>query len=111
MNSRSDLLLQIERRLPDLIPNGPASLYSPVHEILRAGGKRARPMLTILSARATRSLDLKEMDNAILTGAAVELLHTFTLVHDDIMDNAPTRRGQPTLHTTHGLSTAILSGD
>ena len=75
--------------------------------MLESGGKRARPILTAYCA------DPANVDESVWLppAAAVELLHTFTLVHDDIMDNAATRRGRPTIHVAFGLNTAILAGD
>jgi geranylgeranyl diphosphate synthase type II len=85
----------------------PPSLYEPIRYVMRLGGKRIRPMLTLLSYSLFRS-DVR----AILPYAiAVEVFHNFTLMHDDIMDKAPLRRGKPTVHEKWNLSTAILSGD
>ncbi|MDP4198483.1 MAG: polyprenyl synthetase family protein [Bacteroidota bacterium] len=113
MNDGSDSLHEMEWQLLSLVPATPESLYVPIGDVLRAGGKRARPMLTLLTSDiASANSKSREVTNATLNAAcAVELLHTFTLVHDDIMDNASTRRGLPTLHTTYGVSTAILAGD
>jgi len=85
----------------------PASLYEPVEYILQSGGKRLRPLLVLLSARAVGG-SFKKVYNA---SVAVEFLHNFTLVHDDIMDNADKRRGRLTLHKKYDDSTAILTGD
>jgi geranylgeranyl diphosphate synthase, type II len=85
----------------------PESLYKPASYILGSPGKRLRPFLVILSARAVGG-DIKKVYNAAL---AVEMLHNFTLVHDDIMDNADLRRGKLTLHKKFDDSTAILAGD
>jgi geranylgeranyl pyrophosphate synthase len=104
--STAQLLEQIDRYLFASIPADPLSLYAPVRSTLQASGKRVRPLLTALVSRLTAD------NEAWLPAAiAVELLHTFTLLHDDIMDNAETRRGKPTVHVTHGVNTAILSGD
>jgi geranylgeranyl diphosphate synthase type II len=101
-------LVLLNSYLDRLVPAEPASLYGPVRYVVAAGGKRVRPVLTALAARAVGASD----HGAWLPGAAaVELLHTFTLVHDDIMDNAPTRRGEQTVHTKFGSNEAILSGD
>lgn len=81
--------------------------YEPINYVLSLKGKRIRPLLLVLSAAA---LGAKPQD-AYCCAAAVELLHNFTLVHDDIMDNDSTRRGQPTVHIKWDVSTAILSGD
>lgn len=81
--------------------------YEPIHYMLALKGKRIRPLLTLLSAM---TFNIKA-EEAKYAAAAVELLHNFTLVHDDIMDKDPTRRGKPTIHTKWDLGTAILAGD
>jgi geranylgeranyl diphosphate synthase type II len=96
---------QIEARLLELIPESPRSLYDPIRYALESGGKRIRPVLTYLSSLTNSEADW------LPAACAVELLHNFTLVHDDIMDNAATRRGKPTLHTKYDNNTAILAGD
>lgn len=85
----------------------PATLYEPMHYILNLGGKRIRPVLTMLSADVFGA-DYKK---ALFAALAVEIFHNFSLVHDDIMDKAPLRRGKATIHTKWNLNTAILSGD
>ncbi len=85
----------------------PESLYKPAQYIMASGGKRLRPLLVILSSMAVSNKKIKPYNASV----AVELLHNFTLVHDDIMDNADIRRGRPTLHKLHSLDTAILVGD
>ena len=85
----------------------PQSLYKPASYIINEGGKRLRPLLVLLSVKAVGGKLLKAYNAA----AAVELLHNFTLVHDDIMDNADKRRNLLTLHKKYDLSTAILAGD
>lgn len=85
----------------------PASLYDPIRYVMRVGGKRVRPLLVLLSARALGARDEEVLDLAV----AVELLHTFTLVHDDIMDRDDMRRGHPTIHARWDEGTAILAGD
>jgi geranylgeranyl diphosphate synthase type II len=85
----------------------PSSLYKPGSYILHSKGKRLRPLLVLLSAKAVGG-NFKQVYNA---AAAVEMLHNFTLVHDDIMDNADKRRGRLTLHKKYDNSTAILVGD
>jgi geranylgeranyl diphosphate synthase, type II len=85
----------------------PISLYEPGSYILNSGGKRLRPLLVLLSAKAVGG-KFKDAYNA---AAAVEMLHNFTLVHDDIMDNADKRRGRLTLHKKYDHNTAILAGD
>jgi geranylgeranyl diphosphate synthase type II len=85
----------------------PVSLYEPGSYILNSGGKRLRPLLVLLSAKAVGG----NFKNAYNAAAAVEMLHNFTLVHDDIMDNADKRRGRLTLHKKYDHNTAILAGD
>lgn len=85
----------------------PESLYEPGSYILNSGGKRLRPLLVLLSARAVGG----KYQNAYNAAASVEMLHNFTLVHDDIMDNADKRRGRQTLHKKYDHNTAILAGD
>lgn len=85
----------------------PISLYEPGSYILNSGGKRLRPLLVLLSVKAVGG----KFSNAYNAAAAVEMLHNFTLVHDDIMDNANKRRGRLTLHKKYDHNTAILAGD
>ncbi|MGY5351608.1 polyprenyl synthetase family protein [Wenyingzhuangia sp. IMCC45533] len=85
----------------------PKSLYKPVEYILQLGGKRIRPLLVLMSMNALGK-DYKDGLNAAL---AIEVFHNFTLLHDDIMDAAPLRRGQKTVHQKWDVNTAILSGD
>lgn len=91
------------------LPDAPADLYDPVRYVLAAGGKRVRPVLTLLTARAFGGEDAAE--RALPAALAVETFHNFTLVHDDIMDRAPTRRGRLAVHVAWDESTAILAGD
>lgn len=85
----------------------PENLYEPIHYILSLGGKRMRPVLTLLSAEIFGTHYNEAMQAAI----AVEVFHNFSLVHDDIMDDAPLRRGNETVHEKWDLNTGILSGD
>ncbi|MDZ7377896.1 MAG: polyprenyl synthetase family protein [candidate division KSB1 bacterium] len=85
----------------------PALLYEPVRYLIESGGKRLRPLLLLLAAEAVGA-DVQEV---VPAAAAIELLHTFTLVHDDIMDQDETRRGRPTVHVKWDVGTAILAGD
>jgi len=82
-------------------------LYAPIHYLLNIHGKRIRPLLALSVCEAEGSSIEKAMPAAI----AVELFHNFTLMHDDIMDKAPLRRGQLTVHKVYGEDAAILSGD
>ena len=85
----------------------PSQLYEASRHIINAGGKRLRPFLTIKSCEAAGG---KKKD-AIPFAAALEILHNFTLVHDDVMDHDVLRRGKPTVHATYGEPMAILAGD
>jgi geranylgeranyl diphosphate synthase type II len=85
----------------------PKNLYEPIDYILKLGGKRIRPVLTLMAADIFSSDYKKAMPAAL----AVEVFHNFTLVHDDIMDDAPLRRGKVTVHEKWDISTGILSGD
>lgn len=86
----------------------PANLYEPMAYILSMKGKRIRPILTML---AYHSVSNEAPEEAIDLASAVELFHNFTLMHDDIMDRAPMRRGMPTVHIKWNNDVAILSGD
>ena len=85
----------------------PRQLYDPIKYILSLGGKRLRPVLTLMVCDFFGT-DFKKAIHAAL---AVELFHNFSLIHDDIMDNAPLRRGKKTVHEKWDVNTAILSGD
>lgn len=85
----------------------PAALYDPIRYIMGLGGKRLRPLLTLLGGQ----LFTDDLAPLLKPALATEVFHNFTLVHDDLMDQAPLRRGQPTVHEKWNASTAILSGD
>ncbi len=85
----------------------PKELYQPIKYIMSLGGKRLRPLLTIMSY----SLFKDDVESIIKQALAVEVFHNFTLMHDDIMDEAPLRRGKQTVHEKWNNNTAILSGD
>jgi len=85
----------------------PSELYEPVNYILQLGGKRLRPALLLMS---TQLFDT-DIQKALPAAYAVEIFHNFSLVHDDIMDEAPLRRGKPTVHHQYNINTGILSGD
>ncbi len=89
------------------VDGNPHSLYEPIAYSISAGGKRLRPMLTVLACNIFSDNALQ----ALPAAAALEVFHTFTLLHDDIMDNAPTRRGKPSVYGKWGANAAILSGD
>lgn len=88
-------------------PDQPASLYEPNAYFLKLGGKRVRPVLCLMG----NELFDEVHPDAWQLATAIELFHNFTLIHDDIMDKAPLRRGQPTVPHKYGDNTAILSGD
>ncbi|CCH00204.1 Dimethylallyltranstransferase [Fibrella aestuarina BUZ 2] len=85
----------------------PAELYDPIRYIMSLGGKRLRPLMTLM----TTALFTDNWQLALKPAVAVEVFHNFTLLHDDIMDKAPLRRGQPTVHEKWNANIAILSGD
>lgn len=85
----------------------PKNLYEPIYYTLSQGGKRLRPRLVLMSAELFGG----KSELALYPAAAFEMLHNFTLIHDDIMDDAPIRRGQPTVYRKWNGSIAILSGD
>jgi geranylgeranyl diphosphate synthase, type II len=85
----------------------PAELYEPISYMMALGGKRLRPVLVLMACQLFDS----NVSNAINAAHAIEVFHNFTLVHDDIMDNAPLRRGQQTVYTKWNMPIAILSGD
>jgi len=87
--------------------NEPDSLYEPIRYIMNIGGKRLRPLLTLLSY----SLYKEDAEKIVSYAVGVEAFHNFTLMHDDIMDNATLRRGKATVHEKWNTNTAILSGD
>lgn len=89
----------------DSLPDSP--LYHPVKYILSLGGKRIRPILVVLSSRAFQGTDKVAFHGAL----AIEIFHNFSLVHDDIMDEAPLRRGNKTVHSKWNNNAGILSGD
>lgn len=88
-------------------PGAPSSLYEPAEYFLGIGGKRIRPVMCLMANELFGDIN----PDAYHVAAAIELFHNFTLIHDDIMDKAPLRRGMQTLHTKYGESTALLAGD
>lgn len=99
---------RVEAKLASLLKGKyPLSLYEPCSYVLNAGGKRLRPFLVLISARAANG----NFNIAYNAAIAVEVLHNFTLVHDDIMDNSDMRRGRLTVHKKYDVNTAILAGD
>lgn len=105
----ADELLQLINRYLDSLPydRKPASLYAPIKYVLSMGGKRIRPTLMLLAYNL-----FKDDPEKILSSAcALETYHNYTLLHDDLMDNADVRRGQPTVHKKWNANLAVLSGD
>ncbi len=101
---RSQFLAHMEQKVKI---KEPVNLYGPISYILNLGGKRLRPVLTMMTTDILGGDHKKALDAAL----AVEVFHNFSLVHDDIMDEAPLRRGKQTLHKKWDLNTGILSGD
>lgn len=99
---------KINQAIADIqYPTAPAGLYQPIKYILEGGGKRLRPLLLLASCDAVSG----DCEAAINQALAIEIFHNFTLLHDDVMDNADLRRGRPTVHRRWDNNTAILSGD
>ena len=90
-----------------VVKQSPVSFYDPVRYVLEGGGKRIRPILVILACKAVGGNE----DDCLDAAVAVEILHNFTLVHDDIMDNDDLRRSRETVHKKWDEATAILAGD
>ena len=108
MQSIEKLRIEIEQEILGLkYPSQPKELYAPIDYILSLGGKRMRPILLLLAHQLFDD-DLKK---ALKPSLAIEAFHNFTLIHDDIMDNAPLRRGKLTVHEKWNPNIAILSGD
>jgi geranylgeranyl diphosphate synthase type II len=87
--------------------NKPSELYEPMNYIISHGGKRLRPIMVLMATELFGG----DIDKALKPALAIEFFHNFTLIHDDIMDDAPLRRNNPTIHTLHGINVGILSGD
>lgn len=98
----------LEKKIDELeFPKSPQNLYDPLRYFLKLGGKRTRPTLTMLGCSLFGEPGIKALNAAM----AVELFHNFTLIHDDIMDDAPLRRGKETVHEKWNTNIGILSGD
>jgi geranylgeranyl diphosphate synthase, type II len=98
----------INRAIEDLdLEREPRGLYEPIRYILDLGGKRIRPVILLMACDIYNG----DRDAALPAALAVEVFHNFSLIHDDIMDRAPLRRGKPTVHENWSANTAILSGD
>jgi geranylgeranyl diphosphate synthase, type II len=108
MYSFTELIAQFSQKFSvNHFPNHTPSLYEPNRYFLGLGGKHIRPVALLMANELFG--DIKP--DAYHAGTAIELFHNFSLIHDDIMDKAPLRRGQPTLHTKYDTNTAILAGD
>jgi len=108
MHSFIELLKLFEEKFQArLFPAQPQSLYDPAQYILGIGGKRVRPVCVLMGNQLFDEID----PDSYHAATAIELFHNFSLIHDDIMDKAPMRRGMETVHTKYGESTALLAGD
>lgn len=100
-------LKKVEKRLLKVLDEAPKNIRESTRQVLKAGGKRLRPVLVLLAAGAGDHFGDDVIDGAI----AVELIHMASLIHDDILDGADTRRGYPTVNATHGYKLAVAAGD
>jgi geranylgeranyl diphosphate synthase type II len=109
MHSFTDLVASFEERFSASLPfaPSPATLYDPCRYLLRLGGKRVRPVLCLMGNELFNDISEDAWHGAF----GIELFHNFTLIHDDIMDKAPLRRGQATVHAKYGITAGILCGD
>ena len=106
--TNSELVTLFERHIAQIpTPEEPQRLYAPIKYGLEVGGKRIRPTLLMLAY----NLYAEDIERALMPAMAVEIFHNFTLLHDDIMDNAAVRRGRPSVPAKWGDNVAILSGD
>jgi len=102
-----NFLKAIESEVSGLSLGKPQELYDPIRYIMQLGGKRIRPLLCLISYNLFKEDWVKVVKQAV----ALEVFHNFTLMHDDIMDKAPLRRGKPTIHEKWSTNIGILSGD
>ena len=108
MYNQTELKGLVDKAIINLTLNTEADkLIDPVKYILSIGGKRLRPVLSLMAC----NLFSDKIDDAIMPSVGLEVFHNFTLVHDDIMDQAPVRRNFPTVHKKWNINQAILSGD
>lgn len=108
MKEFDEYLSMVNQAIANLkLPSQPAGLYDPIRYTLDCGGKRLRPVLVLSACEAMGGEPMSAIHQAI----AIEMFHNFTLLHDDVMDNADVRRGRPTVHKKWNEETAILSGD
>ncbi|MBI2730872.1 MAG: polyprenyl synthetase family protein [Sphingobacteriales bacterium] len=108
MHSFKELLQDFDKKFSVRhFPNDPATLYDSSQYILGLGGKRVRPVMCLMGNELFDEIN----PDAYHVATAIELFHNFSLIHDDIMDKAPLRRGMPTVHAKYGESSALLAGD
>lgn len=108
MIALQDLGTFVEKAVSEYqFPAQPANLYDPLRYFMQLGGKRIRPVLTLMGG----NLFGVPKEESLAAALSIEFFHNFSLIHDDIMDQAPVRRGQPTVHTKWNNDIAILSGD
>ncbi|NII83336.1 MULTISPECIES: polyprenyl synthetase family protein [unclassified Pedobacter] len=108
MHTTEELQQILDTAIQNLkFPDHPKQLYDPITYIINLGGKRVRPLLVLMATE----LFGENANESIHAAMAIEIFHNFTLVHDDIMDNAPLRRGKATVHEKWSTNIAILSGD
>jgi len=109
MHSFTELAKIFEDRFTSTLPfaQSPVTLYDPCRYLLQLGGKRIRPVLCLMASELFDEIN----EDAWHAAIGIELFHNFTLIHDDIMDKAPLRRGQATIHARYGLTAGILCGD
>ncbi len=108
MHTFEQLLKQFEEHFNVRhFPKEPSTLYDPAQYILQLGGKRIRPVCVLMGNELFDAIK----PDSFHAATAIELFHNFSLIHDDIMDKAPLRRGMPTVHAKYGDSTALLAGD
>ena len=103
----SELLDKVRDKISAVGIGNPDGLYAPIRYSLSAGGKRIRPVLMLLAYNMYKD----DVDSIIENALGLETYHNFTLLHDDLMDKADVRRGNPTVHKKWDANTAILSGD
>lgn len=108
MRTKEEISAIVEKYISSLeFPSEPERLYAPIVYSMEGGGKRLRPMMVLMAYNLFGS----DVERALPCAGAIEMFHTFTLLHDDIMDNAEVRRGRPSVHKHWDRNTAILSGD
>lgn len=108
MKTQAELNALIAQGIENLsYPTSASKLYTPIRYTLESGGKRLRPTLVLIAA----NLYCEDLTTALAPALGIEMYHNFTLLHDDVMDKAPSRRGRPTVHVKWNDNQAILSGD